>query len=124
MAPAISDLPQTASSFTADSPTPLSPSSAVALEDAADAYQALRRRLPTARAEDLDQWCGTFSGNPAPAQLFRDLHDRDPAAADRLAEALRALPSVGVKVAGFVLVAELGRGAFGRVFLARQGDLA
>ena len=35
-----------------------------------------------------------------------------------------ALPVIGDKVAGFLFTAELGKGAFGRVFLAKQGDLA
>jgi serine/threonine protein kinase/tetratricopeptide (TPR) repeat protein len=35
-----------------------------------------------------------------------------------------ALPAVGEEFLGFRLVGELGRGAFGRVFLARQGELA
>jgi len=34
------------------------------------------------------------------------------------------LPEVGDDFAGFRLIAEIGRGAFGRVYLARQGDLA
>ncbi|MBN9517152.1 protein kinase [bacterium] len=34
------------------------------------------------------------------------------------------LPKVGDRFAGFDLVAVLGRGTFGRVYLARQGDLA
>src|SRR5262245_4067021 len=72
----------------------------VGLEDAGSYYQAFRRQLPTAAPEDLDRWCAAFPGNPAHAQLFRDLHRHDPAAADRLAEALTAMPTVGVKVAG------------------------
>lgn len=35
-----------------------------------------------------------------------------------------AVPHVGQELAGYQLVAELGRGAFARVFLARQPDLA
>jgi serine/threonine protein kinase/Tfp pilus assembly protein PilF len=35
-----------------------------------------------------------------------------------------ALPDVGTDFLGFHLEAELGRGAFGRVYLARQGELA
>src|SRR5436305_2044547 len=34
------------------------------------------------------------------------------------------VPAVGEEFLGFRLEAELGRGAFGRVFLARQGELA
>jgi serine/threonine protein kinase len=36
----------------------------------------------------------------------------------------RLMPRVGTSFLGFHLVAELGRGASGRVYLARQGDLA
>jgi eukaryotic-like serine/threonine-protein kinase len=124
MAQAIKDLSRRESSEAADSGLGSGPSWVVGLEDAATSFQELRRRRPTAEAEDLERWCADFPGNPAHAQLFRDLHAHDPDAADRLAGALKAMPSVGVKVAGFVLVGELGRGAFGRVFLARQGDLA
>jgi serine/threonine protein kinase/tetratricopeptide (TPR) repeat protein len=61
---------------------------------------------------------------PAPAELFRDLSRGDPRAADRLARAMTGLPTVGGTFLGFRLESELGRGAFGRVYLARQGDLA
>jgi tetratricopeptide (TPR) repeat protein len=44
--------------------------------------------------------------------------------ADRLAQAAAALPEPGSEFRGFQLVKEIGRGAFGRVYLARQGDLA
>jgi len=40
------------------------------------------------------------------------------------AEAAAALPRPGTEFLGFHLVEELGKGAFGRVYLARQGDLA
>jgi serine/threonine protein kinase len=39
-------------------------------------------------------------------------------------EASRQLPEPGTQFLGFKLVEELGRGAFGRVYLAKQGDLA
>ena len=42
----------------------------------------------------------------------------------RLTDDLPLLPEVGDAFAGFRLIGELGRGAFGRVYLARQGDLA
>jgi serine/threonine protein kinase len=44
-------------------------------------------------------------------------------ATERLARATKALPDAGSAFLGFHLVAELGRGAFGRVFLARQTEL-
>ena len=42
----------------------------------------------------------------------------------RLADALERFPAVGTRFAGFDLVAVLGRGTFGRVYIARQGELA
>jgi len=42
----------------------------------------------------------------------------------RLTDDLPLLPEVGEAFAGFQLIGDLGRGAFGRVYLARQGDLA
>src|SRR5919201_534794 len=48
----------------------------------------------------------------------------DPELARRLAEGEAALPPVGADFLGFRLVDELGRGAFSRVYLARQADLA
>jgi serine/threonine protein kinase/Flp pilus assembly protein TadD len=39
-------------------------------------------------------------------------------------DAASSLPDAGTEFIGFYLVGELGRGAFGRVYLARQGDLA
>ena len=42
----------------------------------------------------------------------------------RLTEGLVAFPEAGQEFLGFHLIGELGRGAFGRVYLAQQGDLA
>ena len=58
------------------------------------------------------------------AELLRDLSRTDPHTAERLADALASLPPIGGRFLGFHLCAELGRGAFGSVYLARQGDLA
>jgi eukaryotic-like serine/threonine-protein kinase len=58
------------------------------------------------------------------AELFRDLDHADPKAAYRLALAMVSFPWPGSTFLGFRLERELGRGAFGRVYLARQGDLA
>jgi serine/threonine protein kinase/tetratricopeptide (TPR) repeat protein len=66
----------------------------------------------------------SFHGSPEQVQLFVDLHRSDPEACHRLVEAVTALPEVGTELLGFRLLSELGQGAFGRVYLARQGDLA
>jgi serine/threonine protein kinase/Tfp pilus assembly protein PilF len=47
-----------------------------------------------------------------------------PAASSLLDQAWQRMPSAGQVVFGFTLVRELGRGAFGRVFLATQPELA
>jgi serine/threonine protein kinase/Flp pilus assembly protein TadD len=57
-------------------------------------------------------------------EVFDELHRANPAQAERLAEAVTTMPKVGDEFLGFRLVAELGRGAFGRVFLAEQKELA
>jgi serine/threonine protein kinase/tetratricopeptide (TPR) repeat protein len=54
-----------------------------------------------------------------------DLNRHAAGVADYLAQkAATALPEPEVEFCGFQLVKEIGRGAFGRVYLARQGDLA
>ena len=58
------------------------------------------------------------------ADFLQRLDQSDPHAAERLAEAFANFPQVGERFLGFQICGELGRGAFGRVFLARQGDLA
>jgi hypothetical protein len=54
--------------------------------------------------------------------LLRDLHQWNPEAADRLARALMAMPAVGSDFFDFQLSAQLGYGAFARVYLARQRE--
>jgi serine/threonine protein kinase/tetratricopeptide (TPR) repeat protein len=93
------------------------------MERAASAYRVLRQRGPVC-PEELDVLLDSFRVPGAHAELLRSLERTDPRAAERLAEALAGLPTAGGHFLGFRLCEELGRGAFGRVFLARQGDLA
>jgi hypothetical protein len=93
------------------------------MERAASAYRAYRQRGP-GRPEELDSLLDSFHVPRAHAELLRSLDRTDPHAAERLAEALAGLPRAGADFLGFRLCGELGRGAFGRVFLARQGGLA
>jgi len=58
------------------------------------------------------------------ASLLQELLQEAPETADRLAQALAAFPQPGSEFLGFHLVRELGRGAFARVYLARQSGLA
>jgi serine/threonine protein kinase/tetratricopeptide (TPR) repeat protein len=105
-------------------PGPTPPAEATTeMERAASAYQAFRQRGPGC-PEELDFLLESFRVPGAHAELLRSLDRTDPRAAERLAEALAGLPRAGGHFLGFRLCEELGRGAFGRVFLARQGDLA
>jgi serine/threonine protein kinase/Tfp pilus assembly protein PilF len=90
--------------------------------DVATNAQPIRPR--TAAELGLDSWGKSFNGSPQQAELFLDLHRSDPEAAHRIAKAVTAIPEVGTEFLGFRLRAELGEGAFAKVFLAQQGDLA
>ncbi len=74
-----------------------------------------------APAPGFDSW-GDSRRDAGPV-LFRESGNTDARLA-KLTEGLTPFPEVGQEFLGFRLVAELGRGAFGRVYLARQGDLA
>jgi serine/threonine protein kinase/Flp pilus assembly protein TadD len=106
----------------AEFPLEAEPQAVPELEAIAQAYEAFRQRQPD--ATDVEAWCASFGGGAEAASLFRDVHRTDPAAADRLAEAVTRMPQAGNRFLGFRLVRELGRGAFGRVFLAEQRELA
>ena len=96
---------------------------AAEMECAASVYRAYRQR-GLGDPEELDAMFDSFDVSRAHAELLRSLDRTDPHAAERLAEALAGLPRAGADFLGFRLCGELGRGAFGRVYLARQGDLA
>jgi serine/threonine protein kinase/lipoprotein NlpI len=94
------------------------------LAEAALAYQEFCKRLTVSSIPTQELPWTEFEGSFEHAQVFAELHGSDPIAAERLAQALIAMPRVGAEFAGFRLLAELGRGAFGRVYQARQGELA
>lgn len=87
------------------------------IESAALVY---RSQFGSALQLEQDSASGLADGE----DVFRELHEADPAEAERVAKAVTTLPEVGSRLGTFDLVGELGRGAFGRVFLARQTDLA
>src|SRR5262249_11842485 len=66
----------------------------------------------------------TLRGSPEQVAFFKELCHSDPPSAVQFSRALGAMPEAGTDFLGFHLIAELGRGAFGKVFLARQGELA
>src|SRR5262249_28759906 len=87
----------------------------------ARSYREMRRQGDSV---SLDSWLRSCPVGGGAGQLFSELHRASPAAAERLANGLVSLPRVGENFLGFQLLAELGRGAFGRVYLARQELLA
>ena len=72
--------------------------------------------IPTMRVpQDDGVACTPAAGPPQVAK---------PRAERPVPEDSGALPEVGTEFLGFQLIGELGRGSFGRVYLARQGELA
>ncbi len=76
---------------------------------------------PIAEADSSDCWVNHQAGSIVPG--VADAHA--PAPNDSWGDLTKyRFPEVGSDFLGFQLVDELGRGAFGRVYLARQADLA
>ncbi len=95
------------------------------VEKAAGVYRACRGQVLGGDGADSLSRSLAAAGVPRGAsELFRDLYRRDPDAADRLSVGLASFPKIGERFLDFRIRAELGRGAFGRVYLAQQGDLA
>ncbi|HEV3080125.1 MAG TPA: protein kinase [Gemmataceae bacterium] len=93
------------------------------LQRAARAYQEFRLFAGNAGG-DVDDWCSRLPAQTEQAEVFRQAHHTDPAAALRLARAMSRFPEPGQEFLGFRLLKELGQGAFGRVYLAEQASLA
>lgn len=84
-------------------------------------------RLSSASGEAwLDSWKRSRGGGAKTEARSRGAGHPDEVAQSvrELAEVATLLPDVGGQFLDFRLVEELGRGAFGRVFLAKQGGLA
>ena len=79
--------------------------------------------LPREQGSGAESW-GESRRDDQAVRLFHEPYSCDSEALRRLTDGLTALPKVGDDFAGFRLIGELGSGAFGRVYLARQGDLA
>jgi serine/threonine protein kinase/predicted Zn-dependent protease len=106
----------------------------VRLEDVARTYRAfcVTPHAPSKATEapqepasiKLDSWQPPPGTEGELIRLFRDLHLANGKMAGQLAEGLCRFPKTGEEFLGFHLISELGRGAFGRVYLARQSTLA
>lgn len=94
------------------------------IRSAAIAYAVYRLIQDDSTAAGFDAWAKERIDDTPASVLFRDLHQSDPAAACRLAQGVAVMPEVGSRFLDFQLIEELGRGTFGRVYLARQDDLS
>ena len=94
------------------------------IRDASIAYAVFRLSRPDADDAEFDSWISSVVDEDGASAVFKDLHHADPIAACRLAQAVATMPETGSRFLDFELVEELGRGTFGRVYLARQGDLS
>jgi serine/threonine protein kinase/Tfp pilus assembly protein PilF len=93
------------------------------MQEAARQFQSRRQQADGKGASLFESWSQSGEDGPQ-AKLFGDLHRLDAAAAERLSRAVTSLPEEGTDFLGFRLLAVLGQGAFGQVYLAEQGDLA
>lgn len=94
------------------------------LRKAAKLYQRLQKNEMDATSIDLAACMGNDLKNNEALNTFCDICATDPKLANRIAKATLAMPEPGDRFLQFKLERLLGSGSFGRVFLARQGDLA
>lgn len=96
-----------------------------AFRKAARVYQELRRQaLNDEQPVDLAAHLGNDVSAIPTLQTFCETCATNPKLADKIASATLSMPEPGDKFLQFKLERLLGSGSFGRVFLARQGDLA
>jgi serine/threonine protein kinase len=94
------------------------------LEAAGRAYEEFCRQRQEQGSNPPTSFRASFQGVVEHAHLFEGVAGSDPEAARQLAQAVTTMPRAGASFLGFKLIEELGRGAFGRVFLAHQDELA
>lgn len=83
-----------------------------------------RREFRDRYGVSVDDWRELPVGDVSASGTPSLTESVDEIGAEASAEAVAEFPSVGDTFVGFELVGELGRGAFGHVYLARQGQLA
>jgi serine/threonine protein kinase/Flp pilus assembly protein TadD len=91
------------------------------LESAAWVYLNRRRAASGSALHELLQ---SLPDSSEHSDFFLDLDKQYGGGALELARALTSMPALGDRFQGFDLIRELGRGAFSRVYLARQPELA
>lgn len=117
----------TAESIIADMPAPApvqKPPDDDPMFMAASLYQSLRRTPLQEGPVDLRKLLRKESLSDTRVQKFCETCESSPKIADQIAAATLSMPDTGETFMGFTLEKRLGRGSFGQVFLARQGDLA
>ena len=117
----------TADSLLADMPAPSlvpKPAADDPMVMAASLYQSLRRTPLQEGPVDLRKLLRQDSLSDTRVQKFCETAESSPKIADQIAAATLSMPDTGETFMGFTLEKRLGRGSFGQVFLARQGDLA
>lgn len=103
----------------------LDASSVKSLNDAADAAKIYRQFHEAGGSlASFNMPLGPANLLAEAARVYADLQASNPTAAARYASAISAFPEVGTVFAGFHLIEVLGKGTFGCVYLARQGELA
>jgi eukaryotic-like serine/threonine-protein kinase len=96
------------------------------LSDPSTVAFRLGRTNESNQPDGLDSWVQSLSRGSCPIGGGWGLGQVDGVSGSvrQMTKAANSIPEAGEDFLGFRLIEELGRGAFGRVFLARQGDLA
>ena len=92
-------------------------------------YEEFCLREEAGEAPDAEEYLARFGAVSSRLRRVFDIHrlmgrDETTVSFGPRAASTTPFPAVGQTIAGFGLVEELGRGAFGRVFLARERELA
>jgi eukaryotic-like serine/threonine-protein kinase len=94
------------------------------LQSAAWVYLNWRRAASGSELHELASVLQSLPDSTEYTDFFLDLDKRYGGGAEDLARALTSMPALGHSFQGFDLIRELGRGAFSRVYLAKQPELA
>jgi eukaryotic-like serine/threonine-protein kinase len=93
-------------------------------DDHPEATSVTRRSLRRDDSEETPSRPRSTTATREEVAAIEEMRAFDPESADQWEQGLFAMPDVGGRFLGFHLREELGRGAFGRVFLAEQTRMA